>query len=113
MSGGANAKNGKERVTLHARIRTVVVDDSPFMGYSGNLVGRTQKRPLLMKKNEGGEHGALLGNTTGPGLRGHPQSRAQLGLWHRWYRGFVHGRASGAPGSAVVAGGLDPRTYPL
>src|SRR5258708_26452533 len=31
MSGGANAKNGKERVTLHARIRTLVVDDSPFM----------------------------------------------------------------------------------
>ena len=31
MSGGANAKNGKERVTLPARIRTLVVDDSPFM----------------------------------------------------------------------------------
>jgi len=31
MSIGANAKNGKERVTLHARIRTLVVDDSPFM----------------------------------------------------------------------------------
>jgi len=31
MSGGANAKNRKERVTLHARIRTLVVDDSPFM----------------------------------------------------------------------------------
>lgn len=31
MSGGANAKNGKERVTLHARIRTLVVADSPFM----------------------------------------------------------------------------------
>ena len=31
MSGGANAKNEKERVTLHARIRTLVVDDSPFM----------------------------------------------------------------------------------
>jgi DNA-binding NarL/FixJ family response regulator len=31
MSGGANVKNGKERVTLHARIRTLVVADSPFM----------------------------------------------------------------------------------
>src|SRR5258705_14018888 len=31
MSGGANAKNGKQRVTLHARIRTLVVNDSPFM----------------------------------------------------------------------------------
>ena len=30
MSGGANAKNRTERVTLHARIRTLVVDDSPF-----------------------------------------------------------------------------------
>jgi len=31
MSGGANAKNRTERVTLHARIRTLVVDDSPSM----------------------------------------------------------------------------------
>ena len=31
MSGGANAKTRTERVTLHASIRTLVVDDSPFM----------------------------------------------------------------------------------